>query len=118
MMRRVILVVAATERELEGVPRERALACGIGPVEAAAATARALALAAPRAILHVGIAGARRGCGIAVPQLVVGSEAIYCDPRSRLVPARALPDGRLLAAVRAAVPAARVVPIGTSARVG
>ena len=34
------------------------------------------------------------------------------------MPARARPDARLLAAVRAALPDARVVPIGTSARVG
>ena len=36
-----VLLVAATERELDG---RDGLVCGVGPVEAAAATARALAL--------------------------------------------------------------------------
>jgi hypothetical protein len=36
----VLLVVAATGRELEGV--DDGLVCGVGPVDAAAATARAL----------------------------------------------------------------------------
>src|SRR5262249_51672798 len=51
-------------------------------------------------------------------QLVVGSEAIYCDARGRLVPARAVADPRLVEAARRALPAAPVLPIGTSARVG
>ena len=36
-------MVAATERELAGADEAATLACGIGPVEAAAATAQALA---------------------------------------------------------------------------
>ena len=51
---RRVLLVAATEPELCG---RAGLACGIGPVEAAAATARALALDRPDALLHVGVAG-------------------------------------------------------------
>ena len=51
-----VLLVAATERELDG---RDGLVCGIGPVEAAAATARALALRPPAAVLHVGVAGGR-----------------------------------------------------------
>jgi futalosine hydrolase len=99
----VILVVAATERELAGADGAATLACGIGPVEAAALTAQALAVQSPSALLHVGIAGAR---GIEVPQLVIGSEAVYEDAAGgALVPRRALPE-------------ARVLPIGTSARVG
>jgi nucleoside phosphorylase len=111
----VLLVVAATDRELAGVEGAATLACGIGPVEAAAATARRLAQEPPAALLHVGLAGRRgfRGC-----ELVVGSEALYCDAAGSLVPARARPDAGLLAAARAALPEARVLPIGTSAHVG
>lgn len=113
---RVILVVAATERELAGADGAAVLACGIGPVEAALATARALAERPPDAVLHVGIAGAR---GIGAPQLVIGSEAIYEDAAGGpLVPGRTLPDQALVEAARRALPEAQVLPIGTSARVG
>ena len=91
------------------------MACGIGPVEAAIATARALAEERPSAVLHVGIAGAQ---GLEPLTLVLGSEAVYCDAAGPLVPARAIPDAGLLARLRAAVPEAEVRPIGTSARVG
>jgi nucleoside phosphorylase len=112
----MILVVAATERELAGAAGATTLACGIGPVEAAAATARALAEMRPDVVLHVGIAGAR---GIPVPQLVIGSEAVYEDaPAGGLVPERERPDPRLVDAAQRALPDARVLPIGTSARVG
>jgi futalosine hydrolase len=112
----VILVVAATERELAGAGGAATLACGIGPVEAAAATALALAVQAPSALLHVGIAGAR---GIPAPQLVIGSEAVYEDAGDGgLVPGRVRPDAELLEHVRRALPDAQVLPIGTSARVG
>ena len=108
-------MVAATERELVPVDGAETLVCGIGPVEAAAATARALAELRPSAVLHVGIAGAR---GIEPLALVLGSEAIYCDAAGPLVPARALPDSALLQRLRTAFPDAVVAPIGTSARVG
>jgi futalosine hydrolase len=112
----VILVVAATERELAGAGGVAVLACGIGPVEAAAATARALAELAPAALLHVGIAGAR---GLEPPQLVIGSEAVYEDAGDGpLVPGRVRPDATLLEHARRALPDAQVLPIGTSARVG
>jgi len=111
----VILVVAATQRELDGAGGAETLACGIGPVEAAAATASALASRRPDALLHVGIAGAR---GLPVPTVVIGSEAVYEDARSPLVSARVEPDPTLLTAARRALPGARVLPIGTSARVG
>jgi futalosine hydrolase len=112
----MILVVAATERELAGAAGAATLACGIGPIEAAAATARALAEQRPDALLHVGIAGAR---GIPVPQLVIGSEAVYEDAvAAGLVPQRVRPDPRLVDAAQRALPDARVLPIGTSARVG
>jgi futalosine hydrolase len=111
----VLLVVAATERELVSVAGARTVVCGIGPVEAAAATARALADERPSAVLHVGIAGAH---GLEPLTLVLGSEAVYCDATGPLVPARAHPDPDLLARLRAAFPDAEVRPIGTSARVG
>jgi nucleoside phosphorylase len=112
----VILVVAATARELAAADGAATLVCGIGPVEAAAATAQALAVQAPAAVLHVGIAGAR---GIPAPGLVIGSEAVYEDVAAGgLVPGRVRPDADLLARACEALPAAQVLPIGTSARVG
>ena len=111
----MILVVAATESELAGAEGAQTLACGIGPVEAAAATARALAEQRPDALLHIGIAGAR---GVPAPELVIGSEALYEDAAGGpLVRARARPDRRLVEAAQRALPDARVLPIGTSARV-
>jgi futalosine hydrolase len=110
-----LLVVGATERELAQVAGARTLVCGIGPVEAAAATARALVEERPDAVLHLGIAGAR---GLPPLALVLGSEALYCDAAGPLVPARVRPDPGLLERLRAAFPEALVRPIGTSARVG
>jgi futalosine hydrolase len=113
-----VLVIAATERELEGLESagHRLLVCGVGPVEAAAATGRALAGERPNAVLHVGLAGAHAFTG---PELVLGSEAVYCDADApSLVPSTARPAEALLAAARSALPDARVCPIGTSARVG
>ena len=111
----MILVVAATQRELDGAAGAETLACGIGPVEAATATARALAERRPDALLHVGIAGAR---GIPAATVVIGSESVYEDAKGPLVPGRVEPDAQLVAAARRALPEARVLPIGTSAHVG
>ena len=112
----MLLVVAATERELAGAGEAATLVCGIGPVEAAAATARALTSRRPEAVLHVGIAGAR---GIPPPEFVIGSESIYEDAAAGgLVTGRVVPDTNLLEAARRAIPEARLCPIGTSARVG
>jgi nucleoside phosphorylase len=107
-----VLLIAATERELVGLD---GVVCGIGPVDAAAAAARELAVRRPTAVLHVGLAGRR---GFEQPELVLGSEARYCDPDSPLVVSAARPDVDLLAALRAALPNVLVCPIGTSARVG
>jgi futalosine hydrolase len=110
---RDVLLVAATERELGG---REGLVCGVGPVEAAAATARALALDPPRVVLHVGVAGAR---GLAARSLVIGAEAVYCDVAAAIpVVERAAADARLVEAARRAVPDAAILPIGTSAAVG
>jgi len=108
-----VLLVAATEVELCDGP---GLACGIGPVEAAAATARELASTAPSAVVHVGIAG---GHGITPGGLVIGRESIYVDLSAEIpVVARAEPDPELLEKVREALPNALVLPIGTSGTVG
>ena len=69
-----VLLVAATERELDG---RDGLVCGVGPVEAAAATARALAVRDWAAVLHVGVAG---GARLPAGSLVIGSEAVYLRP--------------------------------------
>ena len=111
-----MLLIAATERELVGLD---GFVCGIGPVESALATARRLAEDAPGAVLHVGIAGART---LKPPALVLGSVAVYSDvidPASVLTRIdRVEPDAELLAAARAALPEAHVLPITTSGTVG
>jgi futalosine hydrolase len=114
----LILVVAATERELAAVEGAERIVCGVGPVEAAAATAASLAARRPAAVVHVGIAGARRGCGVVAPALVIGSAAVYSDLSVPLAPREVVPSATLLRAARAALPEAAVLPIGTSARVG
>lgn len=105
-------MIAATERELCGHP---GLACGVGPVEAAAATARALALEPAHAVIHVGLAG---GARLDAGTIVVGTEAVYVDIAAAIpVVARAEPDPALLAAAREAFPDAPALPILTSAAV-
>jgi futalosine hydrolase len=115
----MLLVVAATERELAFGDGVETLCCGIGPVEAALQTSRALDRIRPEAVLHVGIAGAR---SVEPPALVIGSESVYSDtldPGFTLERIeRIRPDAGLLAAARAALPEALVLPIATSGRVG
>src|SRR2546421_10133625 len=116
----MILVVGATDRELAGAAGADVLVCGIGPVEAAATTARTLAERRPDALIHVGIAGAKL---LEPPALVLGSEAVYCDiagDPDAVLPRvdRVEPDARLLAAAGRALPEAHVLPIATCARVG
>jgi nucleoside phosphorylase len=113
----VILVVAATQREIEQLDGAETLVCGIGPVEAGVTTARVLAERRPDAVLHIGIAGAR---GIAPPAIVLGSEAIYSDLELASLPRtkRVEPDAELLRRARIALPHAHVRPIGTTAWVG
>jgi nucleoside phosphorylase len=110
----VILVVAATPEELTGALA--GVVCGVGPVEAAARSAAAIAEARPTAVLHVGLAGART---FDRPRFTIGSEAVYCDADDpRWIEVRVPADERLVAAARRALPDAAVAPIGTSARVG
>jgi len=107
-----ILLIAATELELCGHP---GLVCGIGPVEAAAATARRLAVERPRAVLHIGVAGGRR---LTPGALVLGTEAVYVDIAAGVpVVERVEPHPALLAALQAAIPEAIALPIATSAAV-
>ncbi|HEX4677953.1 MAG TPA: hypothetical protein VH210_01945 [Gaiellaceae bacterium] len=112
----MILVVAATPEELRGADGAATLSCGVGPVEAAARTAAALAGQLPDAVLHVGIAGGR---SFDQPRFVIGSEAVYCDADDpRWIELRVPADPGLVDAARRALPEASVEPIGTSARVG
>ena len=115
-----ILVIAATTRELAVSAGWQTLCCGVGPVDAAAATAAAIARQAPRVIVHVGIAGSRRVTGLHPPALIVGSASIYCDlgVPERFAPHRVTPDARLVAAAMRALPGAVSQAIGTSGRVG
>ena len=115
-----ILVVAATDKELAPARAWRTLRCGVGPVEAAATTAAAIAQHRPRAILHVGIAGSRRRPVLEPPALVIGAESVYCDVASdnRWTPRIITPSGILLEAAQRVLPHALTLPIGTSARVG
>jgi len=110
----VVLIVAATRAELCG---HDGLECGVGPVEAAAATARALAVSSDvAAVLDVGLAGA---VGVPSGSLVIGSESRYDDLAAEWpVVDRLEPDARLLAAACAALPGAPLRPIRTSASVG
>lgn len=106
------LLVAATARELSGY---EGLACGIGPVEAAARTARELERERPDAVLHIGLAG---GVVLEAGALVVGTEAVYLDIAAAIsVVSRVAPDPKLLAAIREAFPEAPALPIATSAAV-
>ncbi len=108
-----VLLVAATERELDG---RDGLVCGVGPVEAAVATARALALRSAAAVLHIGVAGGR---GLAAGTIVIGAEAVYSD-LSAAIPLvdRVAANARLLGAAQVVLPDAPTLSIATSAAVG
>ena len=114
-----MLVVAATQMELSFVEGAETLCCGIGPVEAALTTARALAVSSPDGILHIGLAGART---LVPGSLVLGEQAVYADlaalPDSLSGRKWEEPDAALLAVARRALPVALVLPIATTARVG
>ena len=114
-----MLVVAATPMELSFVEGAATLCCGIGPVEAALATARALAAARPAGILHIGLAGART---LVPGSLVLGEQALYADLAGLAGTLSGKtseePDAALLAAARRVLPEALVLPIATTARVG
>jgi len=114
----VILVVAATPGEVAWATDGAAV--GVGPVEAGIGAARLLAERRPAAVLHVGLAGARRAAGVPVGALVLGSRAVYEDLMAELpgLVRELEPDAGLLRRARVALPEALVLPIGTSAAVG
>ncbi|MCC6164619.1 MAG: hypothetical protein IT182_14810 [Acidobacteria bacterium] len=115
-----ILVVAATAMELAPPAGWRTLVCGVGPVDAAVATATALATDKPAAIVLVGIAGARRRAALAPATLVIGTEARYVDlgVPERFAPSIVAASPQLVDAAARALPSAPRLAIGTSARVG
>jgi futalosine hydrolase len=115
-----ILVIAATARELAPPDGWQALCCGVGPVDAAAATAAALAAERPAAVLHVGIAGARRAAGLTAGAIVIGTETHYSDLTiaPQWAPSMLPASPALLEAARRALPEALLRPIATSGRVG
>ena len=115
-----ILVVSATARERAEAGDWRTLLCGVGPVDAAAATAAEIARQRPSIILHVGIAGGRRHGAFAPATIVIGTESQYCDLG---VPAEWAPNtivtpSELVAAAQRAFPSAVARAIGTSGRIG
>ncbi len=114
-----MLVVAATKLELDRIEGVETLVCGIGPVEAALATARALRNTKPDAVVNVGIAGARR---LEPGAIVIGTEAVYCDlagaASGLAAVVRAQPDQKLVAVAGSCLPRAYAVPIATSAHLG
>jgi nucleoside phosphorylase len=116
-----ILVVAATARELATTDGWTGVTCGVGPIEAAVHATQAIARYRPDAVLQVGIAGARRRRGMPAGTLVIGTRSLYTDlgllPAEWAVRDLAAPLA-LVEALRAALPAAVALPIGTSARVG
>ena len=115
-----ILVVAATARELAVPDGWATCLCGVGPVEAAAGTAAAIARVAPAIVLHVGIAGARRHRALPPATLVIGDSAHYSDlgVDARWAPNTIRADAALLAIAQQTLPQAITLPIGTSARIG
>ena len=113
-------MVAATDREMAAADGWLTLTCGVGPVDAAAVTAAAIARERPLAVVHVGIAGARRASGLMAPSLVVGIESIYCDldVPDAWAPRCLVPSANLIDAACRALPSASRQAIGTSGRVG
>jgi futalosine hydrolase len=115
----VILVVAATEKELAASGAADTFCCGIGPAESGVRTAMALVDLRPDAVLHVGIAGAAELPPLSV---VIGSEAFYSDivdPDSRMPKVeRVYPAPGLVEAAVRVLPDAHLLPITSCARVG
>ena len=109
-----VLLVAATDRELDG---RDGLVCGIGPVEAAVATARALALRDWQAVLHIGVAGGR-GLAAGTARDRHRRPSIATSRRLSALVDRVESDPRLVATARSVLPGAPALPIGTSAAVG
>ncbi len=102
----MILVVCALPAELRDFGQRagvEVVAVGVGPVEAAAGTARALALGRYRAVVNAGIAGAFRGRATVGDALLVVEERL-ADFGLEGGGALSLPDGASLATTAAADP--------------
>jgi len=90
-----ILVICAVARELDGLPRRAGVdvvAVGVGPVEAALGTARALAAAPYDAVINAGIAGGFRG-RCTVGDVVVCAREDFADIGLEDGSSFPLPDG-------------------------
>ena len=110
----MLLVIAATEKELAGAAGARTLVCGIGPGR----PTRQPRTRSPRAARRPCCTSASRARG-APPAFrcsrpCSAREAVDCDGDSEPI----APAARLLAAARRALPDALALPIGTSAHVG
>jgi futalosine hydrolase len=109
----MILLVSAVAQELEGLgPRAgiETLVTGIGPVDAAARVAKALALHKYDMVLNAGIAGAMRGTAQVGDGVIVGEELYELEletgspislPPGNLVATRVPADQQLIEAVTA-----------------
>jgi futalosine hydrolase len=94
-----ILIVCALARELDGFvcpAGAEIVTCGVGPVEAAAATAQALAAGRFEAVVNAGIAGAFPGCGSVGDAFVIADETFAGLGLEGGAPLT-LPDGATLA---------------------
>jgi futalosine hydrolase len=102
----VILVVCAVADELGGFAREgvSVVETGVGPVDAALATARALAGGSYRALVNAGIGGGFRGRA-AVGDIVIVDVDAYADLGLENGEPLGLPGGRTLATSAASTPA-------------
>ncbi|MDX2182889.1 MAG: hypothetical protein SFW08_02785 [Gemmatimonadaceae bacterium] len=115
-----VLVIAATPRELAPADGWHAVACGVGPIEAALTTTSAIRGLRPSVIVHVGIAGARRAAALPAGTLVIGTESKYTDLAvpAEWAPSTVRPADALVVAAQLALPTAIQRVIGTSGRVG
>jgi futalosine hydrolase len=94
----MILIVSAVAAELDWLGTRAGvdtLVCGVGPVDAAARVANALAKSKYEVVISAGVAGAMRGVAAVGDGVVVGEEIMELDLETggRL----ALPPGNLLA---------------------
>jgi futalosine hydrolase len=116
----LILVIYAVSAELRGFPKRdgvEMMACGIGPIEAAAETARMLAFGKFDAVINAGIAGAFRGHA-KVGEAVIVREEFLADLGLEGGGPLTLPDDAKLIAEVAAAPALLARCDGLPYRVG
>jgi len=102
----VILVVCAVAGELQGFARDgvTVLETGVGPVDAALATSRALASSTYRAVVNAGIGGGFRGRA-AIGDVVVVDAEYYVELGREDGEPLVLPGGRTLTTSATSAPA-------------